>query len=224
MVYLTRRIAPRAASPTDPGYGPVQRYPQVLFSDWTPANQTAHEENVEVYSNCQEVELLLNGKSLGSKPLPADASPRTWMVPFEPGTLRAVGRNTGRVVAGHELRTAGKPAKILLAVDRKQLPVDWDDVAFVAATIVDKDGVIVPNADDLITFKLSGPGTIAAVDNGSRISHDPFQATQRHAFQGQCLAMVKGTAASGRVTVTASATGLMSSTINIKTVLASAKQ
>ncbi|HVQ37225.1 MAG TPA: glycoside hydrolase family 2 TIM barrel-domain containing protein, partial [Pyrinomonadaceae bacterium] len=96
MVHITRRVAPQPATPTDPGYEPDQRRAQVLFSDWTPRNAAAHEENVEVYSNCDEVELLLNGKSLGTKPLARDASARNWKVPFEPGTLKAVARNAGR--------------------------------------------------------------------------------------------------------------------------------
>ena len=109
MVFITRRIAPTALSPTDPGYEPdLQRRQQVLLADWTPAAANSHDENVEVYSNCEQVELFLNGKSLGEKARPADDSPRTWAVPFVPGTLKAVGKNKGRVAAAYELRTAGK--------------------------------------------------------------------------------------------------------------------
>ena len=114
MVHITRRVAPTPLAPTDPGYEPDPRRIQVLFSDWTPKNLDAHEETVEVYSNCEEVELFLNGKSLGVKALPPDASPRTWPVRFESGTLLAVAKNRGRIVARDELRTAGPAAKILL--------------------------------------------------------------------------------------------------------------
>ncbi|MGH7783942.1 MAG: glycoside hydrolase family 2 protein, partial [Candidatus Binatia bacterium] len=90
MVYMARRVAPPVSSPTDPGYEVAeQKRTQTLFGDWTPKNHTAHEENVEVYSNCEEVELFLNGKSLGSKPKPADDSPRNWHVGFESGTIEA---------------------------------------------------------------------------------------------------------------------------------------
>ena len=89
--------------------------------DWTPREQAPHTENVEVYSNCAQAELFLNGRSLGSLPLPADASPRTWHVPFEPGALRAVGRNGETVVASDELHTAGPPAKIVLTADQAAL-------------------------------------------------------------------------------------------------------
>ena len=91
MVFLTRRLAPTDAMPADPGYAADERYSQVLFADWTPKNLQPHNENVEVYSNCKEVELFLNGKSLGEKNIHADASPRNWQVPFAPAELQAVG-------------------------------------------------------------------------------------------------------------------------------------
>jgi len=216
MVYMVRRVAPRQASPTDPGYetGVLRRPGQTLLSDWTPADSAAHDENVEVYSNCEEVELVLNGKPLGSKPLAADASPRTWRVAFETGTLQAVGRNKGRVAARYELRTAGKPAKIVLASDRTRLANGWDDVAFVTAGVVDANGVMVPGAAPLVTFRVAGPGAIVAVDNADNAGHEPFQASERHAFEGWCLAILKATAA-GRVTVTGSSPGLTVSSVTI---------
>jgi beta-galactosidase len=216
MVYVARRVAPTPKLPTDPGYNPTEeRRPQVLFSDLTPRSTTAHEENVEVYSNCEQVELFLNGKSLGAKPRPSDDAPRNWKVAFEPGTLKAVGLNGGRVVATHELRTAGQPAKIMLAADRNRLAPAWDDVAYVTATVVDANGVLVPNAGDLISFNITGPGRIAAVDSANNASHEPFQATERRAYQGRCFALLKANATTGRITLVASAPGLTSGSITI---------
>lgn len=216
MVYLARRVAPTPMTPTDPGYDPAQeRRPQVLFSDWTPRNTNPHEEEVEVYSNCEQVELFLNGKSLGQKTKPDNDSARIWKVAFTPGTLRGVGRNKGQIVASYELRTAGKPARIALAADRNTLAPVWDDVVYVTATVVDENGVMVPNAGDLITFTTTGPGVISAVDSGNNNSHEPFQASERRAYQGRCFAMVKATASSGRITITASAPGLKSHAIMI---------
>jgi beta-galactosidase len=219
MVYLARRIAPTPALPTDPGYDPEQeRRPQVLFSDWTPRNTAPHEETIEVYSNCEQVELFLNGKSLGSKPRPMDDSPRNWNVAFEPGALRAVASNGGKVVATQELKTAGNPAQIVLVADRLSLAPVWDEVATVSATVVDKNGVLVPNASDLITFKITGQGRIAAVDSANNASHEAFQAGQRRAYQGRCFAYLKATKAAGRITLVASAQGLTNGAITIKTV------
>jgi beta-galactosidase len=216
MVHIVRRVAPRPAAPTDPGYEPAApRQAQTLFSDWTPAGAAAHAENVEVYSNCDEVELVLNGKSLGSKPHPANDAPRVWNVPFEPGSIQAIGKNQGKIAAMHELRTAGKPARIMLAADRATIAPDWDDVSYVTASVVDENGVLVPGADQLVTFKATGPGVIAAVDSADTASHELFQASERRAFQGQCLAMVKASAGAGRITVTASSPGLAAAIVNI---------
>ncbi len=218
MVRLTRRVAPTDAMPTDPGYGAEERHTLVLFSDWTPKNVQTNGENVEVYSNCQDVELFLNGKSLGAKPLNADASPRTWKVAYVPGTLKAVARNDGKVAATDELRTAGPPAKIILTTSHHRLAFDWNEVALVRAAVVDQQGILVPGADSLISFKVSAPGEIVAVDNANNASHEPFQAGERHAFQGECVAFVKAGDSSGKIVLTASAPGLESGSITIQAI------
>jgi len=204
MVHITRRVTAREVPPTDPGYEAYRRTAQTLFDDWTPPNAAAHEENVEVYSNCAQVELLLNGKSLGSKPLPADASPRNWRVTYEAGTLQAVCQNG---TARDELRTAGKPAAVLLKVDRPRLTATWDDVAYVTAEVVDDHGVVVPSAANQITFAVTGPGAVVAVDNQDINSHESFQGTVRSAYQGRCIAIVRASAA-GRIALTATSASL----------------
>lgn len=219
MVYIARRVAPSQAAPTDPGYEIAeQRRTQVLFSDWTPKIAGAHEENVEIYSNCEEVELFLNGKSLGSKSKPADDSPRNWKVNFETGVIKAVGKNGGKIVAEYELKTAGKAAKILLSVDKNKITNDWNDVVFVTATVTDENGVIVPGASDLINFKATGAGFIAAVDSGDNADHDLFQDTKRKAFQGKCVALLKANKNSGKISVTATAKNLSGNAITITVV------
>lgn len=196
--------------------GPSRRGFTELYSNWTPRDAVPAEAEVEVYSNCQEVELVLNGKSLGSKNLPADASPRIWQVPFEAGTLKAIGRNNDDVVATDELRTAGKPAKIVLVADHSRLGDQWDDVDAVTVKVVDANGVPNPWADDLITFHVTGPGTIAAVDNGDPQIHDSFHTSERHLYQGQCVATLKATRPSGRITLSASASGLTGASVTIE--------
>jgi beta-galactosidase len=217
MVFMARRLAPNDAMPVDPGYGGPERYTQVLFADWTPRDAAPHQETVELYSNCKQVELLLNGKSLGSQSLPADASPRVWTVNYEPGTLKAIARDdNGNIVATHELRTAGKPDKTVLATETQTLPPGFDHVAELRAEIIDANGVEIPRANDLISFSISGPGEIVAVDNGSNSSHEPFQATKRHAYNGECVAFVRATTASGEINVSASAEGLDTGSIVIQ--------
>jgi len=216
MVRMVRRVAPARAAATDPGYeGRRPIPPETLFDDWTPADPGPHEENVEVYSNCQQVELLLNGKSLGSQTLAPDAAPRTWRVAFEPGTLRAA--CTGqeeRTGPSYELRTAGKPAKIVLSADRDVIAPGWDDLSFVTATVVDENGMRVPSADPSIAFHIEGPGVVAAVDSADNTSHELFQASERRAYRGWCVALVR-LRRTGRTLVSASAEGLRSEAIAI---------
>jgi len=219
MVWAYRRIAPTEETPTDPGYEAIEwKRQQVLFDDWTPRNQDPHDENVEVYSNCQEVELILDGRSLGSKPLPRSAQPRHWTVPFAPGVLTAIGRNDGIEVARHELKTAGDPDRIELVANRSTLAPGFDQVAYIDATVVDTAGVRIPRAQQKIRFSVDGPGKIVAVDNASIVSHEPFRASQRHAFQGRCLAIVRATGSGSEMTVTATAENLKPGSVTIKTV------
>ncbi len=221
MVFIVRRVSPNALSPTDPGYETAQqdvlRRPHVLFRDWTPRNLQPHDENVEIYSNCKEVELFLNGKSLGKKTLNADASARNWSVPFAPGEIKAVARDEkGKTVATDILKTAGAPAKVILSANRKKISNDWDGVCEITAQITDENGTIIPTASDFISFKTSGPGEIAAADNADNASHEPFQASERRAFEGRCVAFVKATDSKGRIEITALSPGLKSAHLTIQ--------
>lgn len=217
MVRIARRVAADDVMPEDPGYGGEERHTQVQFADWTPRKSGPHDENVEVFSNCDEVELFLNGKLLGTKVINKDASQRVWKVTYEPGTLRAVARNAGAEVAADELRTAGAPSKIVLSTSRSSIKPVWDDVAFVTATVVDEHGVVVPRASDVISFQVNGPGVIAVVDSADNASVEPFQSRQRRAYQGRCEAAVKATSASGNIILTAAAAGLGEAKISIET-------
>jgi beta-galactosidase len=214
VVHIVRRVAPERRAETDPGYeANPRRQVQTLFADWTPANLAAHEENVEVYSNCDEVELSLNATSLGAKALPKDAAPRVWRVAFAPGAIQAACKGGPR----EELRTAGKAAKIVLSVDRAKLRNDWDDVAYVTAAVTDEHGVTVPGADVTVAFQVSGAGAIAAVDSADNASHESFQGKTRHVYDGVCVAAIKATGV-GKVTVGASAAGLAAGSVTIEAV------
>ncbi len=187
------------------------------INNWTPTDfDTYDDAKVAIYSNCAEVELFLNGKSLGSKTKPADDSPRTWDVTFEKGTIKAVGKNNGKVVASEEFKTAGKPAKVVLSVNKNLLSNTWDDVAFVTAKVYDSEGNLCPNADELVRFDITGAGFITAVDNGNIASHEMYKAMQRHAYRGICVALVKANQPLGKITVKATADGLTGSSISLE--------
>jgi beta-galactosidase len=187
-----------------------------FLSDWTPADPATYTNaRVQVFSNADETELFLNGKSLGVKyKSPLDSS-LFWNVPFEKGTLKAISRNKGKQVGTDELKTAGEPAKIILTADKSTIGNNWDDVSFVTATIVDANGVVCPNSDKLIRFGIAGSGVIAAVDNADRNDHDPYQATQRKTYKGTCIALIKANASTGKINVKASAPGLPDATISL---------
>ncbi len=187
------------------------------INNWTPTDfDTYDDAKVAIYSNCAEVELFLNGKSLGSKTKPGDDSPRTWDVTFEKGTIKAVGKNNGKVVASEEFKTAGKPAKVVLSVNKNILSNTWDDVAFVTAKVYDAEGNLCPNADELVKFDITGAGFITAVDNGNIASHEMYKATQRHAYRGICVALVKANQPLGKITVKVTADGFMGSSISLE--------
>jgi beta-galactosidase len=212
VVNVIRRTSPSKPVPEDPGFVPIMDR-QSQFADWSPIDRDPHEETVEAYSNCEEVDLLLNGMSLGKKPRNADDSPRIWKTKWEPGILTAIGTNHGAIVATYELRTAGKPAKIVLTADRTSLTPSWDDVVFVTATVADRNGILIPDATGLVSFGITGPGIIAAVDNGDNSSAESFQASARKAYQGRCLAIIRGVATRGKITITASSPGLKGASI-----------
>jgi beta-galactosidase len=116
------------------------------------------------------------------------------------------------------LATAGAPAKIILEADRSQIKADGKDLSFVTVKVVDKEGRIVPYADNKINFELKGPGEIAGVDNGCQTSLEPFKANYRKAFNGLCLAIIQSKTEAVEITLKASSEGLEGAQIVINTV------
>jgi len=170
------------------------------------------------YNHADEVELFLNGKSLGTKKKTGDDLHVMWHVPFVAGTLKAVSKKDGKIVLTKEIKTAGKPAKIELIADRKNIKADGKDLSFITARVVDASGNIVPDADNLIQFSVKGEAGIAGTDNGLQTSMEPFKSNQHKAFNGLCLAVLQSKEKESIVVVTASSQGLQaaSATISIK--------
>lgn len=168
---------------------------------------------VGYYNNATEVELFLNDSSLGRRTKVDDTLHVKWRVPYQPGTLKAVSTFNGKVVKTKEVKTAGEPAAILLSADRKLIRADGKDLSFITAKIVDKNGVMVPNANHLIHFDLSGQGFIAGVDSGDPLSHESFKANHHTAMNGLLLAIVQSNGQPGKIELKASAENLKSATI-----------
>ena len=178
-----------------------------ILPHWTWPGKEGAEIPVVAYSNCEEVELLLNGRSLGRKPI-IGRMDLTWLVPYEPGTLRAVAYNTGRPVAEKQYVTAGPPVGIRLTPDRLTIAADGRDVVHVTVEIIDAADNLVPHADNRVRFDVTGPGRIIGVDNGDLLDLEPTKADNRKAFFGMCLAIVQSTGQAGTIRIAAASDAL----------------
>lgn len=166
------------------------------------------------YSQADEVELFLNDKSLGIKKKERDELHVMWRIPFIPGTLKAISRKNGKEILSKEIKTAEEASQIRLVADRDIIKSN-NDLSFVTVSILDTNEVLVPNASNNIKFAIEGPGEIVGVDNGDPTSHESFKATQRKAFYGKCLVIVKSNGEKGTIKLKASSEKLKESTINI---------
>jgi beta-galactosidase len=187
-----------------------------VAADWNWEGYENRPLEVNVYSSCEEVELFLNGTSLGRKP--TNRSTRytaVWQVPYRPGVLRAVGREGAREVHSAELRTAGEPARISLSADRASIKADGQDLSYVTVELVDARGVRNPKAENLVEFTVEGPGALVGVGNANPVSTESYQQPRRRAWQGRCLAVVKSGRQAGRIVLRASARGLRPATLVI---------
>jgi beta-galactosidase len=211
-----------------------------LFPHWNWKGLEGQIIPILCFTNCDTVELFLNGKSFGVKGYafprlgmeksygnyPSSAMlPRStadlhlsWDVPYESGALKAVGMKNGQLASTVEVFTAGDPAAVAISVDRDRIVADRRDVSHFTTEIVDDAGRTVPTADDEITFGVEGPGRLIGLDNGDPKSHESYKAKSRKAFNGRCLAIVQSAADPGEVRITASSQRLKSGSCSIRVV------
>jgi len=206
-----------------------------LFPHWNWKGHEGQVISVIAYSNCDSVELFLNGKSFGVKSaifpqqgvsiawnkydrpfIPSTTSDLhlSWDVPYEAGTLKVIGKKAGEIVT-EEIRTTSEPMAIRLSVDRNELAADAHDIANVKVEIVDENGYLVPDADNLIEFKLEGEGSLKGTDNGNPTDKTQMQNKQRNAFNGLALTVIQSTRKIGNIRLTAVSGNLKSATIEI---------
>ncbi|HEX9150969.1 MAG TPA: glycoside hydrolase family 2 TIM barrel-domain containing protein [Flavobacterium sp.] len=186
-----------------------------IFPHW---NWTAGQE-VDVwayYNQADTVELFLNGKSLGTKAKQNDDLHVSWRVKFEPGTLKAISRKNGKVVLEKEMHTAGAAAKIGVAADKEKIKNDGYDLVYVTVSVLDKEGSMVPDADHLIDFKISGGGKIVGVDNGYQASLASFKTNSCKAFNGKCIVIIQSNTKKEAIRLTASAAGITTASVTIQ--------
>ncbi|KAL8417291.1 hypothetical protein RB596_007421 [Gaeumannomyces avenae] len=189
-----------------------------ILPHWTWPDRVGQTTPVHVFSSADEVELFVNGASAGRKKRPGKSVYRfRWdSVKYSPGDLRAVAYKDGKQWAVDTQLTVGNAAGLKVTVDRAAIAGDGADLAYVSVAVVDAKGTVVPRANNTITFAVSGPGKLVATDNGDPTDMTAFPSASRKAFSGLALAIVKANAAAtGPITVTASAAGLTESRVVI---------
>ncbi|MFD2036978.1 beta-galactosidase GalB [Belliella marina] len=168
------------------------------------------------YNQADEVELFLNGKSVGVQKKQGDDLHVMWRIPFEKGTFKAVSKKDGEVVLEKEIHTAGAAHQIEAIADRTEIDADGKDLSFIKIKVLDEQGNLVPDAANLINFEISGPGKIVGVDNGYQASLESFKSPFRKAFNGMCLVIVQSERAKGTVTLLARSEGLEEDKVSIR--------
>ncbi len=208
-----------------------------LFPHWNWKGKEGTVIPVTCYTNCDTVELFVNGKSWGVK---GYAFPRpgmekhygnypargkvlqstgdlhlSWDVPYEPGTLKAVGVKDEKVVSVAEVSTTGAPSRLFLSSDRVTLIADRRDVAHVTVEVQDSDGHRVPTANHAIVLQVHGKGRLLGMDNGNPESHESYKSAQHSAFNGLCLAIIGTTDHAGDMEIMASSPNLAQATLRL---------
>jgi beta-galactosidase len=187
----------------------------VMPGTWNWPGKLGQNIRVLAFSNAKQVELFLNGRSLGTKNVPHDDYVE-WEVPYQRGELTAKAYTDGQTVATDVVDTTGAPARIELSPDRTTLQANAEDAVVIPVSILDGQGRVVPYAGNRVTFQLNGPGEILGVSNGDPADHATDKSNQRNAFHGHCIVVIKAGAQSGTIQLTASSPGLGSGVVSVK--------
>jgi len=172
--------------------------------------------SVNAFSNCEEVELFLNNRSLGSRKM-ADFRNRTisWDVPFEKGSLKAVAKNNGKAVADYELRTAGAPARIVAICEEKKLKADRRDITHIYVTLCDEAGNTVYSAENEITCEIDGPVRLLGMEDSNPVNTEDYKDGRQHAFHGKLLIYVQSLDKPGKAIIKLSSGNLEGTNVEL---------
>ena len=195
-------------------------WPDVVAS-WNWPGQEGKTCAIDVYSTDDEVVLTLNGKEIGRKPAgKANKHMASFEVAYEPGTLEAIGIQSGIECSRILLETAGSPAAIRLTPDRQHLMNGFGDLSYVLVEVVDAKGVRVPTAENLLFFAANGEGSLLAVGNGDPDSEEAYTGNMRRAHRGIATAVVRAEGEPGGIFLTVSAEGLVPASVRLESVCA----
>lgn len=186
-----------------------------ILPHWNWAGKEGVKIPVVVYSNCESIELFINGISLGEKEM-GDEMDLVWLVPYEPGILVAKAKRDGEIVCSKIVETSGSAAQIELLADRKIIKANQQDVVHIEVNILDSQSRFVADASNNIDFIVKGEAKILVVDNGDPMSQESFTGNSRKAFNGKCLVIIQASSKSGEITLVAKSEGLVSEEIVIR--------
>ena len=187
------------------------------WASWTWPGLEGQTMEVEAYSRYPQVRLYLNDKLIGENGVNAQGRFTTiFRVPYAPGTLKAAGVQDEKEMETCRLQTVGEAAAIRLTPDMTSITADGQGLSHVKVEVVDKDGNAQPNADQLITFQLAGPGTIAGLGNANLQDETPYQGTQCHVFHGQALIVLRSSRSAGTIDLKAASEGLQAAEVQVK--------
>jgi beta-galactosidase len=180
-----------------------------VWPNWNWPGQEGQTFKVEIYANCEQVELFLDNQSLGRKPCSRQEKFRAeFDVGYAPGELSAIGYIAGKPVAEKVLSTTGEPAQIQLIADRETIQAGGFDLCYITVKVTDDEGRLHPTADNDIFFTINGPGKILAVGNSNPVSEELYVGNQRKVHRGRAMVVIKSTNEPGEIHLTAQADGL----------------
>ena len=179
-----------------------------VLADWNWKGFENQPMEVNVYSSCEEVELFLNGKSVGRLRTNRSTEYKAiFNVAYQPGELKAVGYSNGKEVKISVLKTADEPSQIQLIADRSEIKADGQDLCYIVVNLTD-DKIRNPKAENLIKFDIEGPGRIIAVGNSNPVSTESYTNAERKAWHGQCLVIIKSERKEGKIVLKVSSANL----------------
>ena len=187
------------------------------WESWTWPGQEGKNIEVEVYSKYPKVRLYLNDKLMGEKETGlAQEFKATFAIPYAAGQLKAVGIENDKETESVVLQTAQKATQIKLKADRNEITADGQDLSYINIELTDENGILNPNAENQLTFAVSGPAVIVAVDNANLKDTDLYVSNTRKAWKGKAMVIVKSTKEAGDILVEVNSAGLKKSIIKIQ--------
>jgi beta-galactosidase len=191
-----------------------------ILPHWNWQEQSGQVVPVHVFTSGDEAELFLNGKTLGRKKMGQYEYRLRWdSVRYVPGELKIVAYKDGKVWAEDSVKTTGKAVGVSLSADHQTILADGKDLSFITLRVTDKEGITVPRSKNAIKFSIEGPAELVATDNGDAANLVSFRSSDREAFNGLCLVIVRGKSGqAGAIKLKAESEGLDAAVITLKSV------